>query len=76
MLYPDPGFPMYAIRYGPEHASVLDVDGMAELTILLDGCSKTSAFSQYAAIAALEGPWEPVDQMVAEFRAGTSSSRA
>jgi aspartate aminotransferase len=82
------------------HASVLDVEGMADRTILLDGWSKTfamtgwrlgfgvfppalvepitrltinsvsctSAFSQYAAIAALEGPWEPVDDMVAEFR--------
>jgi aspartate/methionine/tyrosine aminotransferase len=90
----------WAIRYGGEHASVLDVDGMADRTILLDGWSKTfamtgwrlgfgvfppalvepvtrlainsvsctSAFSQYAAIAALEGPWDPVDQMVAEFR--------
>jgi aspartate aminotransferase len=103
----------WAIRYGPgsagpegpspvppRHASVLDVDGMAERTILLDGWSKTfamtgwrlgfgvfppalvepitrltinsvsctSAFSQYAAIAALEGPWEPVRQMVEEFR--------
>ncbi len=91
----------WAIRYGQEpHASVLDVDGMADRTILLDGWSKTfamtgwrlgfgvfppalvepvtrlvinsvsctSAFSQYAAIAALQGPWEPVEQMVAEFR--------
>jgi aspartate aminotransferase len=102
----------WAIRYGPgsaspgggppapPHASVLDVDGMADRTILLDGWSKTfamtgwrlgfgvfppalvepitrlainsvsctSAFSQYAAIAALNGPWEPVDEMVAEFR--------
>jgi aspartate aminotransferase len=91
----------WAIRYGEEpHASVLDVDGMADRTILLDGWSKTfamtgwrlgfgvfppalvepvtrlvinsvsctSAFSQYAAIAALQGPWEPVEQMVAEFR--------
>jgi aspartate aminotransferase len=91
----------WAIRYGQEpHASVLDVDGMAERTILLDGWSKTfamtgwrlgfgvfppalvepvtrlvinsvsctSAFSQYAAIAALQGSWEPVEQMVAEFR--------
>jgi aspartate/methionine/tyrosine aminotransferase len=89
----------WAIRYGGDHASVLDVDGMAERTILLDGWSKTfamtgwrlgygvfphaltepvtrllinsvsctSAFSQHAAIAALEGPWEPVDEMVAEF---------
>ncbi len=103
----------WAIRYGPggadpggpppetaRQASVLDVDGMADRTILLDGWSKTfamtgwrlgfgvfppalvepvtrltinsvsctSAFSQYAAIAALEGPWLPVDEMVAEFR--------
>jgi aspartate aminotransferase len=85
---------------GERLPSVLDVDGMAERTILLDGWSKTfamtgwrlgfgvfppalvepitrlainsvsctSAFSQYAAIAALEGPWQPVDDMVAEFR--------
>jgi aspartate aminotransferase len=95
----------WAIRYGADGPgdrlpSVLDVDGMADRTILLDGWSKTfamtgwrlgfgvfppglvepitrlainsvsctSAFSQYAAIAALEGPWEPVDDMVAEFR--------
>jgi aspartate/methionine/tyrosine aminotransferase len=91
----------WAIRYGDEsHASVLDVDGMADRTILLDGWSKTfamtgwrlgfgvfpaglvepitrlvinsvsctSAFSQDAAVAALTGPWEPVEQMVAEFR--------
>jgi aspartate aminotransferase len=89
----------WAIRYGGPHASVLDVDGMAERTILLDGWSKTfamtgwrlgfgvfprwlvepvtrlvinsvsctSAFSQHAAIAALEGPWEPVETMVQEF---------
>ncbi len=91
----------WAIRYDGGHASVLDVDGMAERTILLDGWSKTfamtgwrlgfgvlppalvepvtrliinsvsctSAFSQHAARAALEGPWEPVERMVAEFRA-------
>jgi aspartate/methionine/tyrosine aminotransferase len=90
----------WAIRYGQPHASVLDVDGMADRTILLDGWSKTfamtgwrlgfgvfppalvepvtrlvinsvsctSAFSQYAAVAALQGPWEPVEEMVAEFR--------
>jgi aspartate aminotransferase len=90
----------WAIRYdGAEHASVLDVDGMAERTVLLDGWSKTfamtgwrlgfgvfppalvepisrlvinsvsctSAFSQRAAIAALTGPWEPIEQMIAEF---------
>jgi aspartate/methionine/tyrosine aminotransferase len=90
----------WAIRYGGSHASVLDVDGMADRTVLLDGWSKTwamtgwrlgfgvfpaplvepisrlvinsvsctSAFSQRAAIAALTGPWDPVEQMVAEFR--------
>jgi len=91
----------WAIRYGSgQHASVLDFDGMADRTILLDGWSKTfamtgwrlgfgvfppalvepvtrltinsvsctSAFSQYAAIAALDGPWDPVSEMVAEFR--------
>jgi aspartate/methionine/tyrosine aminotransferase len=91
----------WAIRYDGEHASVLDVDGMAERTILLDGWSKTfamtgwrlgfavlpeplvepvtrlivnsvsctSAFSQLAAKAALDGPWDAVEAMVAEFRA-------
>jgi len=90
----------WAIRYGPQHNSVLDVDGMADRTILLDGWSKsyamtgwrlgfgvfppalvepvtrltinsvscTSAFSQYAAIAALEGSQQPVEEMVEEFR--------
>jgi aspartate aminotransferase len=90
----------WAIRYGQPHASVLEIDGMADRTILLDGWSKTfamtgwrlgfgvfppaliepitrlvinsvsctSAFSQYAAAAALRGPWEPVEAMVAEFR--------
>ena len=89
-----------SIRYGGECPSVLEVDGMAERTVLLDGWSKTfamtgwrlgygvfpaalvepvtrliinsvsctSAFSQHAAIAALEGPWEPVERMVAAFR--------
>ncbi len=89
----------WAIRHDGGHASVLDVDGMAERTILLDGWSKTfamtgwrlgfgvlpeplvepvtrlivnsvsctSAFSQFAAIAALDGPWDAVERMVAEF---------
>jgi aspartate/methionine/tyrosine aminotransferase len=90
----------WAIRYGTKHASVLDVDGMADRTVLLDGWSKTyamtgwrlgfgvfppalvepvtrlvvnsvsctSAFSQIAAKAALDGPWNPVEAMVDEFR--------
>jgi aspartate aminotransferase len=91
----------WAIRYDGQHTSVLDVDGMAERTILLDGWSKTfamtgwrlgygvfpqalvepvtrlvvnsvsctSAFSQHAAIAALDGPFRPVQAMEQEFRA-------
>jgi aspartate aminotransferase len=90
----------WAIRYGGEHVSIASIDGMADRTILLDGCSKTFAmtgwrlgfaalpeplvepvtrliinsvsctapFTQHAAVAALTGPWEPVDQMVREFR--------
>ncbi|MGQ0669248.1 MAG: pyridoxal phosphate-dependent aminotransferase [Actinomycetota bacterium] len=90
----------WAISYDRPHASILEIDGMPERTVLLDGWSKTfamtgwrlgfgvfpealvepvtrlvinsvsctSAFSQHAAIAALTGPWEPVERMVAEFR--------
>ena len=94
----------WALRYDGnhpgDHHSVLDLDGMAERTVLLDGWSKTfamtgwrlgfgvfpqplvepvtrlvinsvsctSAFSQYAAIAALEGPWDDVDRMLDAFR--------
>ncbi len=90
----------WAIRYEGRHQSVLDLDGMVERTVLLDGWSKTyamtgwrlgfgvfpgflvepvtrlvinsvsctSAFSQRAALAALTGPWDGVDAMVAEFR--------
>jgi aspartate aminotransferase len=35
--------------------------------LVINSVSCTSAFSQYAAIAALEGPWAPVEEMVAEF---------
>ncbi len=90
----------WAISYDRPHASILEFDGMAERTVLLDGWSKTfamtgwrlgfgvfpdwlvepvtrlvinsvsctSAFSQHAAIAALTGPWDQVDAMVAELR--------
>jgi aspartate aminotransferase len=89
-----------SLAYQPEVPSVLDVDGMADRTILLDGWSKTfamtgwrlgygvlppqlvepvtrlvvnsvscvPAFSQHAAVAALEGPWDAVDEMRAAFR--------
>ncbi len=36
--------------------------------LVINSVSCTSAFSQYAAIAALTGPWDPVAKMVAEFR--------
>src|ERR1700728_5047482 len=35
----------WPIRYGGAHASVLDIDGMAERTVLLDGWSKTFAMT-------------------------------
>ncbi|HEV8420989.1 MAG TPA: pyridoxal phosphate-dependent aminotransferase [Actinomycetota bacterium] len=89
----------WAIRYSGEHASIASLDGMADRTILLDGCSKTfamtgwrlgfgafpfplvepvsrliinsvsctSSFSQRAVLAALTGPWEPVQAMIDEF---------
>ena len=89
----------WALGYDGSHHSVLDLDGMADRTVLLDGWSKTfamtgwrlgfgvfppalvepvtrlvinsvsctSAFSQYAAIAALEGPWDDVERMAAAF---------
>jgi len=35
--------------------------------LLINSVSCTSAFSQLAALAALDGPWAPVEEMVAEF---------
>lgn len=90
----------WAIRHDGEHASIAQVDGMAERTVLLDGCSKTFAmtgwrlgfavlpeplvepvtrliinsvsctanFVQRAAVVALTGPFEPVENMAREFR--------
>jgi aspartate/methionine/tyrosine aminotransferase len=90
----------WAIRYEGDHSSIAQVDGMADRTILLDGCSKsfamtgwrlgfaalpeplvepvtrlainsvscTAAMVQKAAVAALTGPFEPVREMVGEFR--------
>jgi aspartate aminotransferase len=36
--------------------------------LVINSVSCTSAFSQLAALAALTGPWEPVERMIAEFR--------
>jgi len=86
--------------YDGEFRSITTCDGMQDLSIILDGFSKTyamtgwrlgygvmpdelavhvtrlmtnsnsctSSFSQRAALAALTGPQEPVDAMMAEFR--------
>jgi aspartate/methionine/tyrosine aminotransferase len=35
--------------------------------LIVNTVSCTTAFAQRAAVAALEGPWEPVEEMVAEF---------
>ena len=35
--------------------------------LVINSVSCTSAFSQRAAIAALTGPWDPIEQMIAEF---------
>jgi aspartate aminotransferase len=36
--------------------------------LVINSVSCTPAFTQYAAIAAVQGPWQPVEQMVTEFR--------
>jgi aspartate aminotransferase len=36
--------------------------------LVVNSVSCTAAFSQHAAVAALEGPWEPVEAMVASLR--------
>ena len=36
--------------------------------LIINTVSCTATFVQKAAVAALEGPWEPVEEMVAEFR--------
>jgi aspartate aminotransferase len=36
--------------------------------LVINSVSCTAAFSQRAAIAALEGPWEPIEEMIREFQ--------
>jgi aspartate/methionine/tyrosine aminotransferase len=36
--------------------------------LIINAVSCTAAFTQHAAVAALTGPWEPVEEMVREFR--------
>ncbi|CRK55683.1 Aspartate aminotransferase [Alloactinosynnema sp. L-07] len=40
--------------------------------LVINSVSCTSAFSQYAAVAALDGPWDEVDRMKAEFESRAS----
>jgi aspartate/methionine/tyrosine aminotransferase len=56
----------WAIRYGGEHVSISTIDGMADRTILLDGCSKTWAMTGWRlGFAALPAPLvEPVTRLV------------
>jgi aspartate aminotransferase len=36
--------------------------------VVVNAVSYTAAFTQHAAVAALTGPWEPVEAMVREFK--------
>ena len=71
------------IYFGDRPLSIASVPGMAAKTVILDGFSKTFAmtgwrlvnsnsctasFTQRAGIAALRGPQDQVERMVAEFR--------
>ena len=90
----------WATRYDGKHTSVLDLDGMAERTVLLDGWSKPFAMTGWRLGFGVfpedlggtghppgrelgllhlrvqpgrrhsgpRGPWQPVEDMVAEFR--------
>lgn len=56
----------WAIRYGGAHESIAEIDGMADRTILLDGCSKTFAMTGWRlGFAALPEPLvEPVTRLI------------
>jgi aspartate/methionine/tyrosine aminotransferase len=56
----------WAMQYGGEHASIASVDGMADRTILLDGCSKTFAMTGWRLGFAAFPPElvEPVVRMI------------
>ena len=66
----------WAIRYdGREHASVLDVDGMAERTVLLDDWSKTFAMTGWRLGFGVFPAWlvEPVTRLVINSVSCTSA---
>jgi aspartate/methionine/tyrosine aminotransferase len=56
----------WAIRYGGQHLSIAAIEGLADRTILLDGCSKTFAMTGWRlGFAALPEPLvEPVTRLV------------
>src|SRR6266511_143073 len=65
----------WAIRYGGEHVSIASVDGMADRTILLDGCSKTFAMTGWRlGFGAFPRPLvEPVIRLIINSVSCTSS---
>src|SRR6516164_134305 len=82
VLYPDPGFPRYASITSfagavPVPVPLRESNGFRVFPpalvepvtrLAINSVSCTSAFSQYAAIAALDGPQDGVAEMVAAFR--------
>jgi aspartate/methionine/tyrosine aminotransferase len=65
----------WAIRYAGEHASIASLDGMADRTILLDGCSKTFAMTGWRlGFGAFPPPLvEPVTRLIINSVSCTSS---
>jgi aspartate aminotransferase len=65
----------WAIRYGGEHSSIAQVEGMADRTILLDGCSKSFAMTGWRlGFAALPEPLvEPVTRLAINSVSCTAS---
>ena len=65
----------WAIRYDGKHVSVLDVDGMAERTVLLDGWSKTFAMTGWRLGFGVFPPdlVEPVTRLVVNSVSCTST---
>jgi aspartate/methionine/tyrosine aminotransferase len=66
----------WAIRYdGAEHASVLDVEGMGERTVLLDGWSKTFAMTGWRLGFGVFPRWlvEPVTRLIINSVSCTSA---
>jgi aspartate aminotransferase len=65
----------WAMQYGGKHASIASVDGMADRTILLDGCSKTFAMTGWRLGFAAFPPdlMEPVIRMIINTVSCTSA---